>query len=142
MRGSWSVQRVQCEEEDLAGGCAFGRRVGVGSIGPTPTRPVADAFCPPIPLPEGTVTFLFTDIQGSTRLWEQQPEAMPEALARHQTLLSHAIEGHGGAIFKSMGDGVCAAFATAMAPGLLTARIIAGRRRTRSSAIDAKVSSR
>ena len=47
-------------------------------------------------LPTGTVTFLFTDIEGSTALWEQQPEAMRAALARHDALLRAAIEAHGG----------------------------------------------
>ena len=43
-------------------------------------------------LPSGTVTFLFTDIEGSTRLWEEYPEAMREALARHDEMLREAIE--------------------------------------------------
>src|SRR5437588_11421721 len=64
-------------------------------------------------LPTGTVTFLFTDIEGSTRLWEQHPEAMQMALARHDALLRTAIETHGGDVFKTMGDQFCAAFATA-----------------------------
>src|SRR3954447_21832260 len=64
-------------------------------------------------LPAGTVTFLFTDIEGSTRLWEQHPEAMQIALARHDALLSTAIETHGGDVFKTIGDQFCAAFATA-----------------------------
>jgi len=64
-------------------------------------------------LPSGTVTFLFTDIEGSTRLWEQHPEAMGEALARHDALLRGAIEAHGGHVFKTVGDQFCAAFATA-----------------------------
>jgi class 3 adenylate cyclase len=44
-------------------------------------------------LPTGTVTFLFTDIAGSTTLWEQHPEAMPSALARHDALMRQAVEG-------------------------------------------------
>ncbi|HYN90075.1 MAG TPA: adenylate/guanylate cyclase domain-containing protein, partial [Ardenticatenaceae bacterium] len=63
-------------------------------------------------LPTGTVTFLFTDIEGSTRLWEQHPEAMKAALARHDLLLRQAIERHGGGVVKTTGDGVLAAFAT------------------------------
>lgn len=46
-------------------------------------------------LPSGTVTFLFTDIEGSTRLWEQQPEVMQATLARHDTLLREVIESRG-----------------------------------------------
>src|SRR5215510_8818457 len=64
-------------------------------------------------LPIGTVTFLFTDIEGSTRLWEEQPETMRLALARHDALLRAAIETNGGVVFKTMGDAFCAAFPTA-----------------------------
>jgi class 3 adenylate cyclase len=64
------------------------------------------------PLPTGTVTFLFTDIEGSTQLWEQHPEAMRLGLARHDGLLRIAIESHGGCVFKTVGDRFCAAFAT------------------------------
>jgi len=56
------------------------------------------------------LTFLFTDIEGSTRLWEQYPEAMQTALARHDELVRQAIEAHGGQVFKTMGDAFCAAF--------------------------------
>src|SRR5919108_6387681 len=66
-------------------------------------------------LPSGTVTFLFTDIEGSTRLWEQHRQAMPEALARHDSILREAIEAHGGAVFRTVGDAVCAAFGNAVA---------------------------
>lgn len=61
----------------------------------------------------GTVTFLFTDIEGSTRLWEAQPDVMREALARHDALLREAIRAGGGHVFKTIGDAFCAAFATA-----------------------------
>ena len=64
-------------------------------------------------LPSGTVTFLFTDIEGSTRLWEEHPDAMRDALARHDELLREAIEAHGGYVVKTTGDGFHAAFATA-----------------------------
>jgi len=64
-------------------------------------------------LPTGTVTFLFTDIEGSTRLWEEQPEAMRAALARHEALLHEAIEAHEGYVFEQAGDGFCVAFARA-----------------------------
>jgi predicted ATPase/class 3 adenylate cyclase len=60
--------------------------------------------------PSGTVTFLFTDIEGSTRLWEERPEAMRASLARHDELLRSAIEGHRGYVFSVAGDGVAAAF--------------------------------
>src|SRR5215216_1032402 len=63
--------------------------------------------------PTGTVTFLFTDIEGSTRLWESNSQAMQEALARHDELLRAAIEARGGYVFKTVGDAFCAAFGTA-----------------------------
>src|SRR5260221_250550 len=64
-------------------------------------------------LPSGTVTFLFTDIEGSTRLWEEQPDTMRLALTRHDALLRAAIETNGGVVFKTIGDAFCAAFPTA-----------------------------
>lgn len=64
-------------------------------------------------IPSGTITFLFTDIEGSTRLWETQTEAMRRALARHDELLRQAIEANRGYVFKTVGDAFCAAFATA-----------------------------
>src|SRR5215813_11098000 len=64
-------------------------------------------------LPGGTITFLFTDIEGSTRLWEEQPDTMRLALARHDALLRAAIETNGGTVFKTIGDAFCAAFPTA-----------------------------
>ena len=66
-------------------------------------------------LPSGTVTFLFTDIEGSTRLWQEQPEAMRPALARHDQILRAAIEAHDGHYVKTTGDGAHAVFATASA---------------------------
>src|SRR5829696_8227804 len=63
--------------------------------------------------PTGTVTFLFTDIEGSTKLWERDTPAMQKALARHDELLRTVIEVHGGYVFKTFGDAFCAAFATA-----------------------------
>ena len=65
--------------------------------------------------PSGTVTFLFTDIEGSTRRWEEEPDAMQVALAAHDEVLRAAIEARGGWLFKNTGDGVCAAFASARA---------------------------
>jgi predicted ATPase len=58
------------------------------------------------------VTFLFTDVEGSTRRWESDAEAMRAALAAHDETLRTAIEAHGGFLFKHTGDGVCAAFAS------------------------------
>jgi len=66
-----------------------------------------------VSLPTGTVTFLFSDIEGSTQRWETHREAMKAAVARHEQLMSAAIERHGGYVFKIMGDAFCAAFPTA-----------------------------
>jgi len=65
-------------------------------------------------LPAGTVTFLFTDIEGSTKLWEQYPEAMKDALAKHDLILKEAIELNKGYVIKTTGDGLHAVFATAI----------------------------
>ncbi len=62
--------------------------------------------------PSGVVTFLFTDVEGSTRRWEADAEAMRAALAAHDAVLRAAIESHDGLLFKHTGDGVCAAFAS------------------------------
>src|SRR5256885_12702979 len=58
------------------------------------------------------LTFLFTDIEGSTTLWERFPERMRGALARHDGLLHAVIEEYGGKVFKTVGDSFCAVFAT------------------------------
>jgi len=62
--------------------------------------------------PSGVVTFLFTDVEGSTRRWEADADGMRVALAAHDEVLRTAIEAHGGWLFKHTGDGVCAAFAS------------------------------
>src|SRR5438067_11406408 len=82
----------------------------------------ARSACPPSP-PTGTVTFLFTDIEGSTRLWEQYPDPMRHALAQHDHLLREAIENHGGEVFKTFGDQCCAVFSTA--PAAMAAALVA-----------------
>src|SRR5262245_34780911 len=64
-------------------------------------------------LPSGTVTFLFTDIEGSTERWERDRAAMATAVSRHLTVLDAAIQHHGGVRFKTVGDAVQAAFPTA-----------------------------
>jgi len=81
---------------------------------------VMDSVRASIPLPEvttlrptGTVTFLFTDIEGSTERWDRLPEEMRLALRRHDAILRAGIEAHGGLVFKTIGDAFCAAFASA-----------------------------
>ncbi|HUP29598.1 MAG TPA: adenylate/guanylate cyclase domain-containing protein, partial [Usitatibacter sp.] len=59
---------------------------------------------------DAVTTFLFTDIEGSTRLWEQQPERMRPALARHDAIVRAAVEKHAGRVVKMTGDGLHAAF--------------------------------
>src|SRR5579864_7218039 len=76
-------------------------------------------------LPTGTVTFLFTDIEGSTQRWESHREAMKAAVAQHDALMRDAIEANGGYVFKTVGDAFCAAFPTA--PAALHAALAAQR---------------
>jgi predicted ATPase/class 3 adenylate cyclase len=64
-------------------------------------------------LPTGTITFLFTDVEGSTKLWERNPEAMSKALSHHDELIRNAFEAHDGFVFKTVGDAFYAAFSTA-----------------------------
>jgi class 3 adenylate cyclase len=63
--------------------------------------------------PSGTVTFLLTDLEGSTRMWEQDPDAMKAAIVRHDDLLEITIAVNRGFVFARMGDGMAAAFGTA-----------------------------
>ncbi len=63
--------------------------------------------------PSGTVTFLFTDIEGSTQRWERYRERMASAVGRHDALMRAAIAAHDGDVFKTVGDAFCSAFATA-----------------------------
>ena len=69
----------------------------------------------------GSATFLLTDVEGSTRLWERHPQAMKLAMARHDHILRAAIAASGGRIFRTAGDAFSAAFATA--PAALTAAL-------------------
>jgi predicted ATPase/class 3 adenylate cyclase len=64
-------------------------------------------------LPSGTVSFLFTDLEGSTRLWEEHSDAMRPALARHDDILRRAVVDHDGWVVKTTGDGLHAVFRTA-----------------------------
>jgi predicted ATPase/class 3 adenylate cyclase len=64
-------------------------------------------------LPSGTVTFLFTDIEGSTKLAQEYPDAMPALLARHNEILRQSIEGYNGLVFQAVGDSFAAAFQNA-----------------------------
>ena len=57
------------------------------------------------PLPTGTITFLFTDIEGSTRLWERDPDSMHEALVRHDDIVTAGVEQHRGMLVRPRGEG-------------------------------------
>src|SRR5215212_9020051 len=76
-------------------------------------------------LPGGTLTFLFTDIEGSTTRWEHQPQAMERALGRHDQLLRQAIDAYGGQVIKTVGDAFQAVFTTT--PAALEAALAAQR---------------
>ena len=79
-----------------------GTAVAVGPPGVSRAGPGASVG---VGLPDGTVTFLLTDIEGSTRLWETVPDAMEVALERHNRLLAGVIEEHGGVVVTSRGEG-------------------------------------
>src|SRR5215210_2448621 len=76
-----------------------------------------------VPLPSGTAAFLFTDIEGSTALWERDRAAMASAVGRHFTLLDDAISAQQGVLFKTIGDAAQAAFPTV--PNAIAAAIAA-----------------
>jgi len=65
-----------------------------------------------IPGSAETATFLFTDVEGSTRLWEQYPDAMPSVVERHEVILRTAIAKADGVVVKATGDGVMAVFSS------------------------------
>jgi predicted ATPase/class 3 adenylate cyclase len=65
-------------------------------------------------LPSGTVTFLFTDIEGSTKLAQQYPEVLPGLMARHNEILTQSIQAHEGHVYEVAGDSFCAAFSSAI----------------------------
>ncbi len=100
------------EDRGCCGGAAYRIRPGPG--------PHVRSCCPGrvsrggvvSELPSGTVTFLFTDLEGSTRLWERHPDAMRPALERHDALLRAAVEEHRGRVVKTTGDGLHAVFVT------------------------------
>ncbi len=73
------------------------------------------------PLPTGRVTFLFTDIEGSTRRWESDSDAMKTVVARHDDILTAVMTVHHGHIFKTVGDAFCVAFSSA--PAALAAAV-------------------
>ncbi|HJZ49636.1 MAG TPA: adenylate/guanylate cyclase domain-containing protein, partial [Roseiflexaceae bacterium] len=113
------AQRLEIPPADRAAFVSFARGLPDFEPPALPDQPaavrLASAPDDPAPagLPSGTVTFLFTDVEGSTRLWEQHPAAMRAALTRHDAILGSAIARHNGARVKGTGDGLHAAFARA-----------------------------
>ena len=91
----------------LIQGLSTGVQAELGKLSP------AGRVLRPTGLPQGTVTFLFTDLEGSTRRWEAHPEEMKDALARHDGIVRGAVQSHGGMVFSTMGDGMAAVFASA-----------------------------
>jgi class 3 adenylate cyclase len=79
--------------------------------------------------PTGTVTFAFTDIEGSTQRWDRDRAAMQDAVRRHDALMQTAIAAHNGYIFKTIGDAFCVAFAR---PGEAVAAILDAQRALRA----------
>ena len=86
-----------------------GTAAGAGAPGAGPDEPDR------VELPTGTVTFLSTDIEGSTRLWETVPDAMARSLALHDQTLRTAFGQHGRVVYSTMGDGIVVVFASAVA---------------------------
>jgi class 3 adenylate cyclase len=105
-----------CMAETLR--CAYltGVKRAETQVGParrhTMTCPVSGGAAMNVAAPSGVVTFLFTDIEGSTRRWETDADGMRAALASHDDLMRETVETHDGWLFKHTGDGVCAAFAS------------------------------
>ena len=126
------AQYLQLTPEEQATFVQFAR-VGLDEASPAPPIPKAAqlparqpqnaldlvvataAADAPTARPSGTITFLFTDIEGSTRLWEQHPDLMQGAFRQQEALLRQAIASHGGYAYKMIGDAFQAAFATASA---------------------------
>jgi WD40 repeat protein/class 3 adenylate cyclase/tRNA A-37 threonylcarbamoyl transferase component Bud32 len=78
-------------------------------------------------LPTGVVTFCWSDIEGSAALWESRPEAMAEALVRHDALIADAVEARGGSLIKSMGEGDSTVSVFDSAPAAVEAALAANR---------------
>lgn len=107
-----TLDRLTTIADDLAGRATEPPAIESPSVvGLTPA--VAAGAPPRLPgaaLPTGTLTFCFTDIEGSTQLWEQHPSAMRAVLAHHDAIMREAIQTHRGIVFKMVGDSVHAVF--------------------------------
>ncbi len=92
---------------------------------PVPKKPEIEPIPTPLVSSNTTVTFLFTDLEGSTTRWEQQAPQMQKALAHHDQLVRSAIESKGGKVFKTVGDAFYATFPSA--PAAMQAALLAQR---------------
>ena len=109
--------------QDRPNGTAGGSSgLGLTDAGPITGQAAGGA---PALVPEPPLTFLFTDVESSTRLWEQNPLAMRSALAQHDSIVRSAIADSGGEVVKTTGDGLMAVFAAPVAA--VTASIAAQR---------------
>lgn len=107
-------ERLRAEGRQRVAGATAGRSTAIPAKERTET-PREESQPPggtasPVQMPEGTVTFLFTDIEESKRHWKQMPSAMRTALERHNALLDQTFRRHGGYVFKTMGDAFYVAF--------------------------------
>ena len=108
-----------------------GRRATGALVSATPQETSTE------PIPTGTVTFVFTDIEGSTERWDRERHAMQAAVRRHDEIVRSAIVDRGGYVFKTMGDAFCAAFAR---PEDAVAAILAAQRAIASEGFSANSS--
>ena len=96
---------------------ALYKKIRKGEMKPAQIKEQIETIAPQkgaeMPLPTGTVTFLLTDIEGSTNLAQQYPDALPALLARHHEILNQSIQAHNGYAFQIVGDSFCAAFHSA-----------------------------
>jgi len=119
-----TLERLQAAAATFVEPISSGNTAAVSDSAPA-TAGAAPVALTTAAFPTGTIAFLFTDIEGSTQLWEHEPQAMSTALARHDTILRDVIAMHGGNVFKTVGDSVHAVFGTV--PAALAAALVAQR---------------
>jgi class 3 adenylate cyclase len=115
MRGRWKTRTSPPNGPSVPKLPTADRRPGHHERVASPTKgSVSDQVVDgqPSPPPDAPLTFLFTDVEGSTRLWETNPQLMRSALARHDEIIRAAIADSGGNLVKTTGDGLMAVFAT------------------------------
>ena len=115
-RGS-ETGRVICSRAPLSGGPSGQRKAAREIFSGARNLARRAQYVAMAELPSGTVTFLFSDVEGSTHLLERHGAALGRALARHHELFEQIVERHGGGVFESVGDAVYAAFSDASAAG-------------------------